>query len=117
MHNHAIMLLCNVLSAGVSDVLTGVTTDSEMDPHTRISTGAALGRNSEASALFWNTGAEISFYSYWYLSSSLLRLCPLLLGLVSDPGCRRISSSRAEIITEIRNEQQGDNADIDSIRQ
>ena len=64
MHNHAIMLLCNVLSAGVSDVLTGVTTDSEMDPHTRISTGAALGRISEASALFWNTGAEISFYSY-----------------------------------------------------
>jgi len=33
----------------VSDVLTGVTTDSEMDPHTRISTGAALGRISEAS--------------------------------------------------------------------
>jgi len=33
----------------VSDMLTGATTDSEMDPHSRISTGAALGRNSEAS--------------------------------------------------------------------
>lgn len=63
MHNHVITLLCNVLSAGVSDMLTGATTDSEMDPHSRISTGAALGRTSEASTLFWNTGAEISSYS------------------------------------------------------
>ena len=70
MHNHVITLLCNVLSAGVSDMLTGATTDSEMDPHSRISTGAALGRISEASTLFWNTGAEISSYSacsHWYI--------------------------------------------------